>query len=187
MTTDDSDPTAIADRYRRLAGDFARLLDRVADDGWTAPTPCSDWSVAELVDHVISTQGMFRGFVGRANPELPEDRRRAWAEASGLVQADLDDPERAAQTFQGHFGEQTFAAAVDRFLNTDLVIHGWDLARATGQDDRIDPSDVRRVAEVATGFGEAMRGPGAFGPEIEPAADADEQERLLAFLGRSTR
>ncbi|HEV7525188.1 MAG TPA: TIGR03086 family protein, partial [Acidimicrobiia bacterium] len=73
---------------------------------------------------------------------------------------------------------------VDRFLNVDLVVHGWDLAHATGLDEHIEPDDVARVRDVAEGFGDAMRNPKAFGPAVEPPAGAGEQEKLLAFLGR---
>ena len=74
--------------------------------------------------------------------------------------------------------------AVDRFLNTDLVVHGWDLARATGQDEQIDQDDVARVEKVSEGFGEGMRSPRAFGPALDPPAGADRQTKLLAWLGR---
>ena len=178
--------TEISDRYRRLAGAFAERIDAVPDDAWDAPTPCEDWTARELVAHVVQSQGMFRGLVGRETPEVDAaaDPAGAWRRVSGLVQADLDDPERAATTFEGVFGEQTFEAAVDRFLNTDLVVHGWDLARATAQDDTIDPDDLRRVDEVAHAFGDTLRSPGAFGPEVDPPPGAGEQARVLAFLGR---
>ena len=86
--------------------------------------------------------------------------------------------------FDGMTGRSTFEAAVDRFLNMDLVVHGWDLARAAGLDDEIDPADVARVNETAKGFGEGMRSPRAFGPAVEPPSDADDQTKMLAFLGR---
>jgi uncharacterized protein (TIGR03086 family) len=101
------------------------------------------------------------------------------------VQADLDDPERAGAEFTGFFGTTTFEAAVDRFLNSDLVIHRWDLARATGQDETIDPADAGRVLEGARAFGDAFRSPGACGPEIPVPDDADLQTRLLGFYGRA--
>jgi uncharacterized protein (TIGR03086 family) len=77
------------------------------------------------------------------------------------------------------------AAAVDRFLNCDLVVHRWDLARATGQDATVDPADAERVLEVTRGFGDEFRGPGAFGPEIPVDPEADVATRMLAFCGRS--
>jgi len=177
----------ISERYRRLARGFADQISATPDDRWASPSPCEDWTALDVVRHVVDTQGMFLGFVGRELPPLPdvgEDPRGAWTTASAAVQEGLDDPERAAETFDGFFGTTSFEDAVDRFLNFDLVVHRWDLAHATGQDDRIDPDDVRRVRKAANRFGDAMRGPGAFGPAIDPPEDADEQAELLAFLGR---
>jgi len=73
---------------------------------------------------------------------------------------------------------------VNRFLCFDLVVHGWDLARAQGLDDAIAPDDIARVRAHAEAFGDALRSPGAFGPEVAAPSDADDQARLLAFLGR---
>lgn len=179
--------TEIADRYRRLSRAFADEVAAVPPEGWDAPTPCVDWTVRDLVAHVVETQGLFLGFVGRSSgdgPAVAADPAGAWEVARAAVQADLDDPERATAEFEGFQGRTTFEAAVDRFLNTDLVVHGWDLARATGQDEHIDPDDVVRVRAVCEGFGEAMRDPRAFGPELDTPAGADDQTRLLAFLGR---
>lgn len=76
---------------------------------------------------------------------------------------------------------------MDGFLNFDLNVHGWDLARAVGADDRIDPAEVPWLRREAEAFGEAARGgPGApFGPVLQPPAGADEQAELLAYLGRN--
>jgi uncharacterized protein (TIGR03086 family) len=182
--------TEIADRYRRLSEQFARRIAAVQPDGWSEPTPCAGWTVADLVAHVVQTQGMFRGFVGRQTPEVDvaDDPAGAWRIASSLVQSDLDDPALAAETFVGMAGEQTFEEAVDRFLDFDLVVHGWDLAHATGQDEAIAEEDLRRVdtaaREMEEVYGDAMRGPQGFGPEVPVGPEASEQEGLLAFLGR---
>jgi uncharacterized protein (TIGR03086 family) len=103
------------------------------------------------------------------------------------VQADLDDPARAGAEYDGYFGRTTFETSVDQFLSGDLFIHGWDLARATGGDERLDPDELPRVKADLEGFGDAIRAPGAFGPAVETPPDADEQERLLAYLGRQPR
>jgi uncharacterized protein (TIGR03086 family) len=68
----------------------------------------------------------------------------------------------------------------------DLVVHGWDLARAAGLDDRIDDEDVKRVKATAESFDNAMRSPRAFGRAPEPPPGADDQDRLMAYLGRET-
>lgn len=175
-----------ADRYRRLSHRFGDRIHGIPEDAWDAPTPCVDWTVRDLVSHVIQTQGMFLRFVDRDVPDVDAvaDTGHTWRTVSAAVQADLDDPELASATFEGFSGTQSFQDAVDRFLNTDLVVHGWDLSRATGQDDTIDPGDMDRVMGVAKSFGDAMRGAQAFGPELEPPAGADDQTRFLAFLGR---
>jgi uncharacterized protein (TIGR03086 family) len=179
--------TTIADRYRRLAQQFADRIALVPDDAWSNPSPCEGWTALDVVRHVVETQDMFLKLVGRELGEVPPveaDPGASWDAARAVVQADLDDPARAEVTFEGYFGTSTFAEAVDRFVSFDLIIHGWDLARATGQDVRIAPEDIEHVLERAKQFGATLRTSGVCGPEIEVAADADDQDRMLAFLGR---
>jgi uncharacterized protein (TIGR03086 family) len=171
-----------------LAGAFADKIAAVPDNAWANPSPCEGWAARDVVNHVIATQGMFLGFVDRELGEIPsadDDPVAAWRAASAVVQAELDDPERAAVEFQGLTGTSTFEAAVNRFLCFDLVVHAWDLSRAAGLDDRMEAADVARVQQQAEEFGDAMRAPQAFGPEVEPPAGADDQQKLLAFLGRT--
>ena len=178
---------SIADRYRRLSAAFAETGAAVPADGWDRRTPCEDWSARDLLGHVVQTQGTFLGFVGEELPEGPsveEDPVGAWAHASGAVQRRLDDPEGATATFQGFSGESTFEAATDRFLCADLVVHRWDLGRSQGQDVTLDPQDMARIHEGMAPLADQMRGPGAFGPEVQVAPDADAQTKFLAFLGR---
>ena len=179
----------ISQRYRRLADAFAAKIATVPAARWSSSSPCPGWTALDVVRHVVATQGMFLGFVGRSVGEIPsvdDDPLGAWNTTRAVVLHDLEDPELAGAEFEGGMGRQTFEGAVDRFLSFDLVIHGWDLARAAGLDDRISPQDLVRVEADAAGFGEAMRGPNAFGPALEPRPGADAQERLLAFLGRAS-
>jgi len=130
---------------------------------------------------------MFLGFIDQELGEVPDtasDPVGAWIAASGPVVAALRDPKLAAQEFDGFDGRSTFEAAADRFLCFDLTIHGWDLARATSQDEHIDPDDVERVRAHAESFGDAMRSPQAFGPALDAPAESGDQAKLLAFLGR---
>ena len=66
-----------------------------------------------------------------------------------------------------------------------MLIHTWDLARAAGLDERLDPTEVHRVFETMKPMDEKMRAPGAIGPKLEPPPGADEQTQLLAFMGRA--
>ncbi len=178
----------ISERYRRLSDAFAGKVAAVGDDQWSNPTPCADWTVRDLVAHVVGTQGLFLGFVGQDTGDIPsvdDDPLGAWNAARAVVQANLDDPERATAEFDGFLGRTNFETAVDKFGCIDLIVHGWDLARAAGLDERIDPDDVARVQRAADGYGEAMRSPQVFGPAVEPPEGADDQARMLAFLGRT--
>ena len=180
--------TEISERYGRLADEFAAKIADVPDDRWESPSPCEGWTARDVVRHVVETQGMFLGFVGRKLEDVPsvdDDPGAAWDAARAQIARDLEDPARANEEFDGFTGRSTFETAVDRFLSFDLVVHRWDLARAAGLDDRIDPDDVARVQAAAEAFGDAMRAPGVFGPAVEPPPDADDQTRLMAYLGRS--
>jgi uncharacterized protein (TIGR03086 family) len=180
----------ISERYRLLARAVADRIRAVPDERWSNQSPCPAWTSRDLVRHLVQTQGMFAGFVGlavEAGPDVDIDPSGAWAAASGSMQRFLDDPEIAARTFQGVGGTTTLEDAVGRFLCFDLVVHGWDLARATGLDDTIDPAEFPRVWQSVEAFGDMIRSEGAFGPAIDVPAEVDEQVRLLAHLGRDAR
>ena len=166
---------------------MAQTIEGVPDDQWEAATPCDGWTARDLVGHLVDTSGMFLGFIGKevsGAPSVDDDPAGAFTAASGAVQGALDDPATASQEYDGMFGRTTFAKSVDGFLSADLVIHRWDLARATGQDETLPPEEVQRVHEALAPMDEKMRGPGAFGPKLDPPPGADEQTKLLAFLGR---
>ena len=134
--------SVIADRYRSLATTFTAKLAGVGAGMWDDPTPCSDWSVRDLVGHVVAMHEVHLLQVDRrpvARPDVHRDPLGAFVVIRDQVQADLDDPARADEMYTHRFGRWTFAEGIDRSICTELVVHGWDLARATGQDDRLDP------------------------------------------------
>jgi uncharacterized protein (TIGR03086 family) len=166
---------------------MTKTIEQVPAARWDDTSPCPDWTARHLVQHLVDTHGMFMGLVGRTQrpgPSIDDDPLAAWTSARDQMQADLNDPERADAEFEGSSGRTTFAAAVDRFICMDLVIHRWDLARATGQDETIDPSELERLWQDVDSFGDRMRAPGAFGAAVEPGPNASPQDRLLAYLGR---
>jgi uncharacterized protein (TIGR03086 family) len=177
----------IAERYARVAAGFTTRLEGVEDEGWARGTPCTEWDIRDLVAHVVRTH---RAVVARVDGEEPEDVDVAgdlatqWHAASAAVGAALDDEDRAGTVVGGMFGEQSFETLVGRLLCTDTLVHTWDLARATGQDERLDSDAVARAAEFLVPIDEAIRRPGGFAPKIEPAPGADEQTRFLNFCGR---
>jgi len=179
--------TEISERYHRLSDAFAAKIEAVPPDRWNAPTPCPEWTARELVGHVVATQDRILGLAGRSSGELPsvdDDPLAAFNAARSAVQRDLEDPSVATIEFEGRMGKMPLEKAADNFLCTDLAVHGWDLSRATGLDERIPPEELSRIWKTTEMFGDAMRSPGAFGPAVEAPVDADEQTRLLAFMGR---
>lgn len=182
---------SVADRFRRRAQGLADVVAAVPDDKWASPSPCGEWDARAVLGHVVDTQYMFAGFIGlepERGPSVDDDPVAAWDVARGHTLAELEDPELAAKEFDGFAGRSTFAAAADRFLAFDLVVHRWDLASAAGLDTTLpaqDVADLEVAAQALSGaMGDQMRARGAFGPVLDPPADADAQTRLLAFLGR---
>ena len=182
-----TDTAAVAARYRRLADAFAATVAAVPADRWENPSPCSGWTARAVVRHLVAVQETFLGLVGLELGDVAsvdDDPVAAWRDASAVMQTELDDPDRAAAEFEGYVGRSTLAEAADRFVCFDLVVHRWDLARATGQDERLPPEEIPVLAQVTEDFGVAIRGHGVCGPALTPPAGADEQTRLLAYLGR---
>jgi uncharacterized protein (TIGR03086 family) len=179
--------TETSDRYRKLAAGFTARVEAVPDDRWSDPAPCEGWTARDVVRHVVDVQGIFLGYGGQEvgpSPSVDEDPAGAWAVARDAVQSALDDPAVADGTFEGPMGKTTLAQMIDSICCSDLLLHGWDLARATGGDEGMDDAEAARVHQFLAGLGDGMRSPGAFGPEVQAPPDADGRARLLAFAGR---
>jgi uncharacterized protein (TIGR03086 family) len=180
-----------ADRFRRRAADLVGTARAVPADRWDDPSTCDDWTVRDVARHVVDVQGMFAGFIDRTIdgvPSVDDDPVGALEGALAQTQANLDDAEVASTGYDGHFGPTTYESSVDRYASADLLIHRWDLGTGAGVPVRLDDRDVSAsledVAAIEEPMRSAMRGPGAFGPELEAPDGADGQAQLLAFLGR---
>jgi uncharacterized protein (TIGR03086 family) len=178
--------TEVFERYSRVADGFG---DRVAgiNRAWAAPTPCTEWTVRDLVGHVISVhRHVASGFEGSlAPPATDTDLEAAWNDVTTEVRAMLADPARSGAPVAGRFAPMPLEELIGRLLCIDTVVHTWDLARATGQRDQLDRDAVAIAFEGIRPADDAIRGDGGYGPKIEPAPGADEQTRFLNFLGRT--
>lgn len=177
----------VAEQYRRLSTRMTRLIAAVPDDAWSRPSPCEGWTARDLVGHLIDVHGRFQSLAGRKlvdHPPVEEDPLGAWEAVREQMQSDLEDPARRDQEYEGRLGRSTFGKSVDGFIRFDLVVHAWDLARATRQDDTIDPADVQWVQAMVERMGDLMRSNKVIAEPRDPAPDASEQDRLLAALGR---
>lgn len=176
-----------SERYARIAAGFGERLEQVGDDAWTTPSPCTDWTVRDLVAHVVAVHRHVVAGLDASTPPAPAtdaDLVHAWRGATADAIAALADPERASAPVTGRFAPMSLEDVIGRLLCNDTLVHSWDLARSTGQDETLDPAGVTSSFEMLRPNDDAIRGPGSFGPKIEPPADADEQTRFLCFLGR---
>lgn len=178
-----------ADRHRAAAQRFTACVEGVVS--WDAATPVEGWTARDIVAHLVEwSRGLVESGSAARLPEGPDPRQDpsgAWHAHAAALQALLDDPAAAALPFDDRFlGRLRLDDAVDRFYTPDIVMHTWDLARGTGQDDRLDADECAAILAAMEPFDDAMRATGQYGPRREPPAGAGPQELLLAFIGRDT-
>lgn len=190
------------DRRRDLARSYehvAGMIAAIRTDQLGLPTVCPEFDVALLVDHTVGA-GWRAAALGRGEQpkdaefphvELgaaPGELRQAGEEAA----AAWSDDSRLAATITMPWGETYDGATlVDMYLS-ELAAHAWDLAQATGQLDRLDPTLPRPALEGARAMLKPqyrdLAAPGSpYGAEVEPPADATDWERFAAFMGRPPR
>ncbi|HEV7861678.1 MAG TPA: TIGR03086 family metal-binding protein [Acidimicrobiia bacterium] len=177
----------LLDRYRRLADGFTARVEAVPDGAWDNSSPCEEWKARDVVGHVAGLSKHFVAVINGVEPPAPaplDDPVTAWAEARAGVEAVLADPDQAGSIVETPMGDMPFEVLMGQFGCMDLLIHTWDLARAAGLDESIDPDAAANAYEMLKPMDEMLRGPGIFKPAIEPPADADIQTKLLSFLGR---
>lgn len=184
----------ILSTYRRRAEAFERLVAGVAPEQWSNQSPCADWTARDVVRHVVDMHSVMLRPLGRglsAAPTVDEDPLAAFRSARADVEAVLQDESARNLEVATPLGPTTVEQHIDDVASADLPLHGWDLARATGQDDTIDPDEVERAWVGAQSIPAEYRIPGAFGPgivvygpEVPVPADAPLQDRLLGLLGR---
>lgn len=176
-----------AARFRRSAAHLSTVVDAVSD--WSVPSPCTGWSAGDVLQHVVDTQSDLLARMPFGAPADTTDPVAAWPVTRDAIQAALDDPQQAGHTYDSHFGPTTFAATVDTFYSMDVMVHGWDIARAAGLTDleQLDADDVATAMAGLDAVGDSVRMPGIFGPAVEIDAGASAQDRFLAWTGRDPR
>lgn len=179
------------DRYERAADGFAARVRAMAPSDWDADSPCEGWTGRDVVNHVTEWIPALFSQAGlrfeMVDGEDPVDR---WHAVESTLRRALDDAAIAESTVElGPLGPMPLAAAIDMIVTPDLAVHSWDLARAGGLDDTIDPDLIDWMLpmtdSVDDAADEAMRASGRFGPRIQVEKTADPQTRVLAFFGRA--
>jgi uncharacterized protein (TIGR03086 family) len=183
----------VTELYKRATAEFDVRVQAVPDDGWANPTPNTEWDVRILVNHLVSEnvwvppllQGKTIAEVGDAldGDLLGDDPKAAWARS--VEEAVQAVSERGALDRLVHLssGDASGAEYISQVL-TDHTIHAWDLARAVGADEQLDPELVEFSYSLLAPQVDDWRAGGAFGDEIYVPSDADRQTQLLALTGR---
>ncbi|UAB94722.1 TIGR03086 family protein [Dactylosporangium vinaceum] len=179
-----------ATEHRETAAHFTALVRGTTD--WSAPAPVPGWVARDVVRHLIEWLTDFvrsgAGVTLAAGPSVDTDPVGAWEAHAAAVQALLDDPESAGVMFTNpHTGSMPLPDAIAMFYTSDVFLHTWDLARATGQDERLDGQRCAAMLEGMLPMDALLRTSGQYGPRVEVPDDADPQTKLLAFIGRDPR
>ena len=172
-------------RWRAVAAGFDQRLANVGADDWTAATCCPEWTVSQLVEHAIGSQRFVPRALGASGDIDVEgdDLLEVWRTVRTAADEALGAPGAMDEVVTLPFGEMPAGDGLG-FPIGDLLVHTWDLARAIGADDRLDAEACAVVYATLAPIDGNLRGPGFFGPKLDPAPDADAQDRLLAFVGR---
>ena len=176
-----------AERHRESGRVFT---DRVRGTrSWDVPSPVAEWTARDVVRHLTEWFPSFlaagSGIQLPAGPSVDDDPVGAWQAQCDAVQALLDDPAVADLVLSNrHIGEVPLDRAIDQFYTADVFMHTWDLARATGQDDRLDADFCAELLAGMEPIEEVMRSSGQYGARVPVKDDADAQAKMLAFIGR---
>ena len=172
-----------------------RIVERTSPADCGQPTPCTDWDVRALLNHILGTLSLGAGLLGDTPPavhmspgDVPDvdlvgdDLVTAYrAGVEGLLAAAGGDAlSRSHVTPLGEMPGEILGG----FATLDIAVHGWDLAKATAQDTTLEP----RLAEAVLDFArqtitDANRAP-RIGPELTASRGASVTDQLVAFLGR---
>ena len=169
------------DVLSRALDQTAEVLAAVPADRLLGATPCTEWSVARLVAHVVADPRNFLTMAGggqpdwSAKPPLPDD----W---TAEFRSGADDLLRMWR----ESGESASAQAVD-WQTAEFAVHTWDLARATGQPVDLDPQIAQRGLDFMSGALTPDNRGAAFAPAVTLPEDAPVPDRLAAFAGRDPR
>lgn len=181
---------SVVGRYRSAADTFTERVHGTRD--WDVPTPVAEWRARDVVAHLTTWLPALvaAGSPVRFDPApvAEEDPVGAWAATDAQVRALLEDPATTLVTFSHeHIGTLPLPELLDGFFTSDVVFHTWDLARATGQDDRLDEPYLAAALDGMSAQEELIRASGQFGEQQPVPGDATVQDRFFAFIGRDPR
>lgn len=187
-------PDPLLDRHAEALRLFGEHVHAISDTQWDAPTPCSEWSVRDLVNHVTAEQLWIPPLVtdGRTVEDigstfsgdvLGTDPAEAWDRASAESHAAFEIPGALDRTVRLSYGPALGSAYCSE-LTADCVVHAWDLARAIGADEQLPDGLVEFSIKEVMPYADGLAASGMYDAPLEVPAGANAQTRLLALVGR---
>jgi len=173
--------------------EFRRVLAGVTHEHWGLATPCEEWDVRALVNHVLGGNVRYTMLLhGAASEELAatrsldhigDDALASFDTSAAEVTAAFDEPGAIERTVHHPAGDRSGLDLL--WLRVaEWTIHAWDLARAIGGDERLDPDVVDRLLARLDEHGTGLASGGYFEPATDVPPDAARQTRLLLTVGR---
>jgi len=188
-----SDGGTIESRFTAAVDEFGGRVRAIRDDQWSAPTPCTKWDVRTLVNHLVyELRWMPPLLAGQTIAEVGDrldgdllgaDPVAAWTNAVQESDAAVAQPGALETLVHLSYGDTPAADYVTE-VTADLTVHAWDLARAIGAGEQLDPTLVQWIYPQAKERLNPAGVPGYFGPAVAVPDSASEQVRLLALYGR---
>jgi uncharacterized protein (TIGR03086 family) len=189
-----SGPRSVLARQTEALELFGRRVHAIRDDQWGARTPCTDWSVRDLVGHLVSEQAWVPALVrdgatvdsagdGLEGDLLGSDPVAAWEAVADASRAAFAEPGALDRTVHLSFGDLP-AGDYCAQLVTDLTVHTWDLSRAIGADEQLPGELVSFAVREVTPHATELERTGLFAAPEEPPPGADDQTKLLCLVGR---
>jgi uncharacterized protein (TIGR03086 family) len=183
----------LLDAHGQAMDVFDRAMNRVGPGDWDKPTPCTDWTVRDLVSHLVVEQlwvpdmlaGRTIAQVGDKydGDQLGDDPLRVWTGSSRAARAAWLEPGASEQTVHLSYGDVP-AEEYGWQMTTDLTVHGWDLATALGADAGIPDELASTVLAYVEPQMTLWSGSSLFDSPVPVPDDAAPPARLVALLGR---
>ncbi|MGH4028996.1 TIGR03086 family metal-binding protein [Actinomycetota bacterium Odt1-20B] len=174
---------------------FTERVHAVGPDQWDAATPCADWTVRDLVNHLTVEQlwvpplvrdGESPATVGDTfdGDMLGPDPVTSWDTAAAGAREAFGEPDALERTVELSYGATPAAFYCGQMI-TDLVVHAWDLSRGIGADERLPAALVDFAVREVTPYAAELEKSGLFATPVPPPPGADVQTKLLCLLGRN--
>ena len=181
---------------RQVVDETTKIVDGIKPDQLDNPTPCTEWCVRDLLNHITGGATMFAisaeqgsvpdDQVGQlmGGDNLGDDWKGAWSTASKRAVAVYNQPGVMDKIVKLPFGEMPAGMAINIAI-FDVATHTWDLAKSTGQQMQLDPEVLAAAYELAQAMIPNMRAGGLVGEEVIVAVDAPMEDRLAGLAGRT--